>query len=233
MSPFGAGTGIARCMKLREHSIGRHIREMREHTGSNGLSIEWFVVSNPAIPDSEQPQGIRLQAAGRTHSEERFVFISNGGNHQAFILERPVQEAGIRSVASGVFEQAIRSQRVSDDLAKGKAWADRALATVKLAQPGAVSGGPAGQQDFIATTSEALGALMSKISVDPKSFDAFYHLAGTASVLAKGAHAANNSDWSAVAKPLVQSALHYARDIAPEDVRMARLNNLWLEIRNY
>lgn len=93
---------------------------------------------------------------------------------------------------------------------------------------------------MIARLSEIQTLLISKITVDPMSYDSYFHLGGTALILARQiAHTPNlaltsmTEDLGVIAKPLIQTALRYAQDVSPGDSRTAELQGYWVEARKY
>jgi hypothetical protein len=189
--------------------------------------IRWFSVDNPVLMAEEQPQGIFLSAMNRGHVQERYILISPSGTQQAFILDRGANAKGIQ--AHELFQQAIQSQRVSEQLGSGRAWINRELAGAKLDRI-------LKEKDpirFVSDLTEIQALLLAKISVDPATYDSYYHLGGTALMLAKFAKSQHNSEWSAAAVPMVESAYRYAQDVQPRDPRTAQLQNMALEVKGY
>ncbi|MGK5083685.1 hypothetical protein WDW37_10310 [Bdellovibrionota bacterium FG-1] len=216
------------CLKIRETTLQRHLNEiqtrlMGQAGGTTALqmswALSWFTVHNPALPTSEQVQGIYLSAETRSRGEDRFVVITEQGTHQAIILDYPVNSSAPR--ARKTLRTAIASLRVSDDLGPGRSWINRQLQAVELRTPDP------------ARIAAAQASLIAKISVEPTSFEAFYHLGGTAVLLDRYARQAGSNalDMAAVARPLIENAWRYARDIAPNDSRTTELEGFWLEAR--
>jgi hypothetical protein len=223
LSPPG---GTLNCLKLREKALGRHIREISQ-ISPKSWKVEWFEVLNPALPETERPRGIFLRGSNDRQTQERFIVINGKGAYQAFILDRPSGEPG--ELARMMFEQAVRSQRVSTDLAAGRSWVDRKLSTLKLDDLRSLKP----SHDFVARVAEIHSLLLAKISVEPKTYEAYYHLGGTALMLARHGKEQGNSDWTAVARPLIQSALKYAKDVAPLDRRTTELEGIWQDVKKF
>lgn len=215
-----------RCLKIREQTLSRHLQEMAT-VDPQKWTIQWFEVENSSIAPEERARGFYISAEGPQRAQDRYVMVTAKGTHQAFILDRPLNYQGVQ--AKKLFDQAIRSQRVSDELGSGKAWIDQMIAKKKLGTLQAEKD----PQAIVENLSEIQALLLSKISVDPKTFDSYFHLAGTAFMLAQHAFKEKNTDWSAAAKPMVESVIRYARDIAPEDARMPQLENMWIDIKKY
>lgn len=213
------------CLSIREGSLGRHVREMRRVSPSR-WELRWFEVKNPAIPPDERPRGFYLAARGEARSEERFVLVNARGTQQAFILERPSYgDAAERATLA--FERAIRSQRVAPTLDAGRAWVDRELESTRLSELVSIRD----PDEFASRMSDLLSLLVSKASVDPRGVAAYFHLAGSALLLARRGASDRRPEWGAVARPLVLAAWRYAQDVAPSDPRTAQLEQLWLEAR--
>lgn len=213
-----------RCVKLRRESLGRHIDEMSVAVSPSWFKLKWLTIPNPALPADEQIQGFWLEAVGQTFTEIRFVIVTEGGTHQAISLHSPTGEAG--RPARKLFIESLGSQRVSDRLGYGKMWADQQLKSVDIR---ALEKLP--PQEAMKQLAEVQMMLVSKATVDPASFDTFFHLSGTAALMKKLTLKTPTEDAAAVAKNLIEVAHRYAGDIRPEDPRMVLLRNLWLESR--
>ncbi len=210
------------CLRLRERILGRHLREAMSARPSD-WDVRWFRVENPALPEGEQPSGILITAAGLDQAQERFILVNGNGTQQALILDRPATDAGL--AARKLLEQIVRTLRVSTELGTGRMWIDRRLTEVQLDNLEKQTDSNA----FIARITDIQSTLLAKISVDPKMFDSYYHLGGTALLLLRHAVKTRNPDWSASARPMLQAAYAYAMDVSPSDTRTQRLQNLWLE----
>lgn len=231
------------CLRIREASLLRHVQLARGALGApKRWKVRWFEVDNPSLPPSDRPRGIFLSAEGRYRSQDRFILITPKGAHQAFVLDRPNGPQG--DLARMMFEQAIRSQRVSGELTAGRAWVDRELSATRMDDLLKMEKSDA---QFIDKVAEIQSLLLSKISVEPRTFDAYYHLGGTALLLARRASQYNrtptsqsavlpgegSTEWSAVALPMAQSAWRYAKDINPGDPRTAQLEDIWLDTKKF
>jgi hypothetical protein len=216
----GAHVGAVRTVVLqREQRLGEEWR------------LEWFTVVNPSLPAREQAQGIRLSAQGTARGQDRYILITPQGTHQAFILDYPRGPAS--DAARETLERAIRTLRVTDELGPGRAWTNERLATTRLADLERLRD-PA---ELLRRMAEVEALLLSKITVEPSAFDAYYHLGGLAITLARYAakhpEANRTADWSAIARPLIQSVYRYALDIAPRDPRTIQLQDFVLESKKY
>ncbi len=214
------------CLHHRELSIMRHIQEIRSIAPTD-WTLRWFHVGHPALPESEQLQGIYLSAHNQFRAQDRFILITPQGTHQAFILNRPLSESG--DTAYKTLVEAIRSQRISSQLAPGRAWVDQRLRSLTLEGIQKEKD----QNKFLAEISETQALLLGKISVDPRTFDSYFHLGGTSLLLSQQAIKSKNPEWAAIAKATIYSTLRYAQDIDPKDSRTEQLRKIWQEIEKY
>ena len=214
------------CLRTRELALSRHLEEMR-NIQPTAWKIRWFMVDNPALPQDERAQGIFLEASNDRVFQSRFILITPNGTHQAVILEAPQNADG--QEAAQVLESAIGSLRISDDLNPGRAWIDKQLEGIQLNQ-NPLSGSP---ETVVSRLAEVQALLVSKLSVEPKLFDPYYHLAGTSLLLLRYSVERHQSDWAITAKPMIQSAYRYAQDVAPKDARLLKLRDLWFDSQKY
>lgn len=215
-----------RCVSIREQFLSKHIAEIRAQVAPTSWSSSWFEVDNPALPALERPRGIYLSARNEDRAQERFLLINPRGSVQAVILDRPLDERGDK--ASELFRQAIRSQRVSDELNSGRAWVDRELASVKLPELLKRSEDPG----FLGELAGVQQWLIAKITVEPKTFDAYFHLAGTSSLLGQLARARKDADLSAIAQILVQSSVRYGQDVRADHPKITLMQAMLSETKN-
>jgi hypothetical protein len=140
-------------------------------------------------------------------------------------LDRPTGGAG--ALAHDLFEKLIRSQRVAKELGTGRAWVDRALAQVQLGTLNQTAPGPA----FIPRLADVQALLLAKLSVDPKTYDTYFHLGGTSLLLTQYALRNQLPELAVSARPMVQSALRYAQDLKPADPKTQQLQNMWIDAK--
>jgi hypothetical protein len=242
------------CLKIREITLMRPLEEMQkqlagEAGGNTALKMQWklrwFVVRNAAIAPADQAQGIYISAQDEAHGrgQERYILVTENGTHQAVILDYPLPSAAdtpespttrAAELARSTFGNAVRSLRAADDLAPGRAWIDRQLQAIQLKGMG-INMDPNAKSDLnpesVARLSAVQASLLAKISVEPGSFEAYYHLGGTALLLSRYARQAGQGalETGAVAKPLIASAYSFAQDLAPKDPRTTQLQGFWLE----
>lgn len=231
-------TSPIECFQLRERALERHIQALHED-GYTLESVQWFEIENPNIPSTERARGLMMTAKRADTLQDRYVLVNPEGREQSIALERPNSEKGAQ--AQALFEKSLRSLRVLGDLASLRAQADRMLLDTRLDEAGSIAE-PIDRADWIARVQ---ARLISKISVEPKSHDAYYHLGGTAMMLAQHARKLQTlpngtvneplallaQDWLAAAKPLVKSAYLYAQDVDAKNPNTTRLEGLWLEIQ--
>jgi hypothetical protein len=188
-------------------------------------SLRWLIVSDPALPPEQRPQGFYLSARGDSLSQDRFTLVLPNGSQQAFILDYPSNERG--EEARELFQLSLRSLRGSPELASGRMLVDHAIAEISLDAIRSLE--PAQRLSRLA---DIQALLLAKLSVDPRTYDTYFHLAGTASLLAtsdlppgedRGEHVSRS-------RALVQSLSLYARDLAPGDPRTAQLERLWKQL---
>jgi hypothetical protein len=216
--------GPIRCVKARAVTLDRHIREMRA-IRPNHWELRWLTIKNPALLASDQVQGIYLSATNSKRGEDRFVMILPNGANQAITLDYPLNATGEQ--AKALFVESLRTLRASPDLAQGRRWVDERLGSFKLDDLKTITDPRA----LVERISEIQAILISKISVDPKTYDSYFHLAGTAGLLERYAIKERRDDWAAAAKPLIQAVYLYSKDLAPGDPRTQQVENLWLEAK--
>jgi hypothetical protein len=214
------------CARLRQASLGKAVRELRALRPAR-WKVAWFSVENAAIPPEERAQGVVLTAEGARSGEERYILVSSRGTHQAISLRYPLTAEGEQ--ARELLRSSIRSLRVSDELNPGRAWADRQLLGIRLKELQKLGDSP----ELPARLAEVQAHLIAKISVDPRSYDAYFHLGGTTLLLARYAARHGQHEWTAFAKPTIGAAFRYAKDLAPADSRTVQLEQIWVEARKF
>ena len=216
------------CLRARDEVLGRHLREIQKTIDPRPASwrLRWLLVDNPSLPADGRVQGVYLSARGETRGQDRFTLVLPNGAEQTMILDYP---AGTQrgELAQDAFMKSIRSLRVSPDLAQGRRWAEREIENIRLDDLEHV----ASKDELIARIAEIQTVLLGKLSVDPKTYDTYFHLAGTASLLAGEATRQGREEWMGVARPLIQNLALYAKDISPDDPRTAQLDRLWLQVK--
>jgi hypothetical protein len=148
--------------------------------------------------------------------------VSSNGTHQAIILNRSKGPQG--NAAFALMQNAIQSMRSFNELNSGRAWVNRELEEIRLDDLHLLKD----STRLIARLAEIQSLLISRISVDPGSYDSYFHLAGTSLMLAKNSIKTRDG-LSVIALQNLQSAYRYATDIAPKDPRTAHIQDLWIE----
>jgi hypothetical protein len=223
-APWDRGQGLVSCLRARERALMRHVQGIRE-IGPRDWDMRWFEVDNPSLEAGERPRGVYLAGWNATRAQERYILMTSRGTYQAFIVDRPRTSRG--DAAHEIAEQAIRSLRLTDDLAPGRLWVDRELGSIRLDTLEQT----ADTETFVGALSRVQALLLAKISVDPRTYDSYFHLGGTAMLLARHSLKNGVSEWSATAAPMAQSVSRYARDLAPADPRTRQLEELSAGLR--
>lgn len=228
------------CLKTREAVLARHVSEMRNELRKNLArswsgreepiwSLKWFSVNHSqgeVTSEGELTQGIYLSARAGNRNQDRFILINQSGTHQALILNRPLTAQG--EGAFELFEKTVRSLRTFSDLNPGKAWVDREISQIQLDELKAANDPSRALQTLI----QVQAHLISKITVDPASFDSFFHLAGTSNLLAKNQEYHKNAVGVSALQNL-HSAYRFAMDLSPTDPRTRQIEDLYLESRRH
>ncbi len=193
------------CFEKKQDVLARHLREI--HALKMRVSnIRWFKLPS-------QAEGFYLHAEKADSFQERFCFITPHGIHQTIILDRPSHPSS--DSAWQVFQTVLNTLELREDLKDGQAWVNEALSKVDVRNSG---------EDAL---NQAQALLTSKISVDGKVLDSYFHLGGTAYLLAKK----NQAIPREVAGTLIENMVHYSHDLAPEDPRTGQLEKMALEAR--
>jgi hypothetical protein len=214
-----------KCKQIRLTSLARHIREIENRSHPKSWKLGWFQITTPS---AEQPQGIYLQAQSSSSIQDRFIFIASNGTHQTLILNRTDSPEGDN--AYKLFQQVAQTQQVFQSLDPGKSWINRTLESIQLERVKSIQDPHA----LVKALASIQMILISKISVDPAHLDAYYHLAGTSTLLAKDprlllAPASILGQREAIALKNLQSAVHFSKDVAPSDPRIKQMETMLIE----
>ncbi len=214
---------FSRCGTVRLQVLERHVEEMKRSVDARRWSLDWIEVPNPAVPPEERPQGFTIRAEGILRFESRYVLLGPQGTHQTLILSGPLRESGAE--ARALLEQAIGSLRIPATLDIGRAWIDRTLSETRLEElfdppePGEPQNG-----SYEDRVEQVRLRLLAKISVDPKTYEAYFHLAGLSSMLLGRGIA--DADARARETETLEAAAKYAADVKPDDPRTRQLEHL-------
>jgi hypothetical protein len=207
-----------RCLTQREETLKRHLSEIQKLSPKSWV-VKWFHVNNPYLPPESQAQGIYLGAVGNHWAQDRFILVSSNHTQQTFVLQRALNADG--EVAFDLMQKTLRSFRLFSELDSGKAWINRELENIRLEHLNSLSD----EKQVTSTLAEIQGQLISKISVEPGSYDSYFHLAGTAGMLIKKLSTLSTAQKYSF-KRNIQSASQYTSDIAPRDPRTTQIQDL-------
>lgn len=240
---FSFAIKAADCGSIREAVLKRHITAIenefptRARTSELKWSSWWFRIQNPKLTARDQTQGFGIAAEAKTASGikrvERWTLISRQGTHETLVFQTQGQTVSQAQVARSAFRNLISTLRLSDELGPQRALANQSLARLNLKGLDRLKNTP----KLAAEIARIHRALLSKISVDPGALDAYYHLAGTAILLAekidsdKTLTEQNRIEITSVVRPLIASAFHYARDVAPRDPKTEEIKKFWERTR--
>lgn len=189
------------CITARRSIIARQLKPFFDQAR---LEIgNWFTVENPALDPAARAQGLYLQGPSLdgTRIFEAYYLVNSKMAIQGIVLER--SDGAIGKSASERLRQVVGSIRMDTDLAAPAAWVNAQLAKVRL-RPGLPLG----------ALLDAQGILLSKVSVDPKVFDSFYHLGGLGMMLYTEAKKTGELELAAASKTLVQSVFRFSQDVS-------------------
>jgi hypothetical protein len=235
------------CLRIRRLALKPTLQEIQERMNARlenptlNWRAEWFEVNNPQIDVFERPRGVYLEVRGQSRGqsklewiEEWYIYYLKAGTLQAISLSRPAQGADA-ALASALFLKSVRSSRVSADLGVHKVYGMRELSRLNLNKilSRTQAKTPEAIAERVRQISGAHQVLLSYVSVNPASLDAFFHLGGTATELARDARKSKDAEVSAWARSVLSSSSQYVRDIEPTSPKAAQLQTLWLEVKSY
>lgn len=216
-----------RCLEIRYFTLSRNLEEL-EATGFQSIRLEWFEIL-PLTPvtttndetSMEASQGIHLTAENETHFEDRFIWIAPTGRHQVISFHR--SKTALGDAAEKLVFRAIRTVRISTELISLRGFIDEELAKSKITP----------EKSSLDDLMKAEFLLLSKASVEPDSFHAFFHLTNLALYTFQWSARQKWGDVSALSKKTAQSSLRYARDVqnktSPEFLKRLDLFQLELD----
>ena len=232
------------CADIREKVLSRHLLEMKNELNILApwkIKTKWLEVNHKKSSKKNQPQGVYLSANQLNHYQDRFILFNSSGTQQAIILDR--KDPNDLKIPLELFQQTLYQLSVFSELKPGRAWIDRALAKTQM-ETNQTHPSPL---ESIKQLAEAQAKLIAKISVDPKSLNSYFHLGGTALMIAQKSFEIRNQKqqkltpqvdsllhhWSVVSKPLVFTAYRYAKDVDINHSNTTRLQNIWIESQKY
>jgi len=236
------------CLNERYRILKRHLEELEnDHfTGpfsNNFWHISWFQVTNPSLTEEDQAQGVYLMASGRKIEgdqwiQDRFILMNANGTQQTIILNREPNSVG--SQAFELATQTVSSLRGFRSLDAGKAWVNRELESVNLNLVGTNPDLPSSAVR-LAELAKIQSLLIAKISVEPGSFDSYYHLAGTSLILLN-LHALQQkapgsipdqtiTSYETNARENILASYLFARDVLPTDPRNTQIEKMVVEAK--
>ena len=225
------------CLHAKLIVLERHLGEMRSYLDqkctltqnffdATEWNMQWVHVSDSHIEAARQPQGVHIRATRGAFVQDRFVLVNPKGVQQTLILSRPNTEQGVE--AYNLVEKVIESSHVFTELESGRAWINSELNRIELNQMDQISD----REEVAQHLQKIQMLLISKISVDPGSFDSYFHLAGTSLMLTnKSIRKQDGKNVAALEN--IRSAYRFAQDLAPDDPRTLQIQNYWLESRKY
>ncbi|MBI2711707.1 MAG: hypothetical protein HYX41_02425 [Bdellovibrio sp.] len=209
------------CLAIKDRLLSRHIEEMKKVFGlwPAKWNVRWFSVKAGA-------EGVWLTAFGENFTQDRFILINSNGSQQALILTRPIPaqtetDSSAHSVSSEELEYSKVMSTVLDlmgslktlgFLNQGREWINQKLQQIHLDQLQAIQD----PTEKIKLLAEIQLFLLSSISVDPASFESYFHLAGTSYLLFQ--MAPKDSPTRAVALQNFETSRKYARDLLSSDL---------------
>ena len=172
----------------------------------------WFDVENEALPRDARPQGLYFSGLGKNEKTwiEAYFLVNSKMAIQGVILERSYDQKGIE--ASETLQKVIGSQRLVDDLLAPRTWVNSQIAKVRLTDK--------------STTAEMIQAqafLLSKVSVDPKTFESFYHLGGLSMTLFERAKKTHEIELTSTSKQTILSTYQFGEDVNPKHPKLKEL----------
>lgn len=217
------------CAEIRRLTLDRHLDELRA-LGYTKVELAWFSSENQAIPSDQRAQGVRLrghQVSGIDERiQDRYILITPQGLHQMISVSYFDNAEG--RDAEHDFELAIGALRISEDINQGRAWTDSTLESTKLGELPPIT-----DEDFLTAISEVQGLLVSKISVDPGMLEPYYHLAGSYLLVLKYCLKHPNPELKSLAQAMVERLDRYGHDVAPQHPRIADLDRLSQDAKQF
>lgn len=227
--------GPLHSLSARQMLLQRHMNELKV-AGYTAQAMKWVEVSGD-LAESAKPQGVWLEARRENLIQERVILITAQGTQQTLILDRTDNDRG--ALAHDWLFRVIGSLRLFDQIAEGRQWTERLISRIDLNRLPSIDSGAL----YIEKILEIQGALLSQMSMNPRSFDGFFHFGGTSMLLIRyfsdPRRMAENQLLSGGKPPLtlliesLSSTFRYSKDIAPSDERVNQLGALLVEARRF
>lgn len=214
------------CVEVRKLTLERPVKELRE-LGYAQLSVNWFVSENPAIPEEKQTQGVRIRATDGDQIEDRYILITPQGMHQSIALSYFDSAEGHQ--AENNLRITLGALQISEDLNQGRAWMDQVLQSTRLDQLNTSTGSSADLRKL----AQIQSLLISKLSMEPASFEAYYHLSGAEFLLLKLALRTSNAPLKSYAQTMIETLNRYAHDVAPQSPKIRELDRILTDSKHF
>jgi hypothetical protein len=198
------------CIGLRRSMLSRQLKVFFDKAVLKNAA--WFEVNNPALTDDQKTQGIYYSGPAQNGQGwvEAYYLLNAKMALQGILLERSNDAMGVQ--ASETLKKVVGSQRMETDLLAPKTWVNSQIAKIKLTNK--------------SSTEELLQAqafLLSKVSVDPKVFESFYHLGGISMNLFEKAKATHVGELTSTSKQTILSTFQFGEDIDPKNPKLKEL----------
>jgi hypothetical protein len=180
----------------------------------------WITVYNPFILPQDCPEGIWIESEKDQMISAYMILFSHYGQTQSFSLEVPIAE---KHVFLPVFKNLITSFSLQTDLSVTRNQIAAQIAQTDLKKSAMLSGD---QKLFF--LHQVQKNLISQLSVDPKAFDAYYHLAGVTHLLYQ-----SGAERLFEKKDLIvnlYASYQFAKDVSPFDHRVLHIESLWKKV---
>lgn len=199
-----------KCISLRREMMDRQLKGFFEKADLKKAA--WFTVENEALPQGAQPQGLYFSGLGKNEKTwvEAYFLINSKMALQGIVLERTYDQKGIE--ASETLQKVVGSQRMVDDLLAPRTWVNAQISKIRLTEK--------------STTDEMIQAqayLLSKVSVDPKNFESFYHLGGLSMTLFNRAKSTHEIELTSTSKQTILSTYQFGEDVNPKHPKLKEL----------
>lgn len=222
-------------LSARQMLLQRHMNELSQ-LGYLPQDMKWFEVSGD-LAENSRPRGVWLQAKREHWIQERVILITTQGTQQTLVLDRVDNARG--QLAHEWLLKVIGGLRLFDQISEGRSWTERLISRIDLAHLPSPESGIL----YIEKVLEVQGALLSQMSMNPRSLDAFFHFGGTSMMLIRyfsdPTRMTENQVLSGGKPPLtlliesLSSTFRYAKDIAPTDERVNQLGALLVEAKRF